>query len=164
MKWAFAAVVLAFAAFMVYLRLTSTKTMYVNGLAPYTSLPGRVYILERECYIFKFKHPNTDWPLIGAKDTVADLPSEVKASNVGMDLPNIRILDVLHVGDQFRIVSVRRDQAPKGTTITFEILLQDEATRKYPRLDAFWIMDHSPEATGGAPTIMTSYAVSAEKR
>jgi hypothetical protein len=164
MKWAFAAVVLVFVAFLVYLRLTTTKTMYVNGLAPYTSLPGREFILEHECYIFKFKHPNTDWPLIGSRDTVPDLPPEVKASNVGMDLPNIRILDVLHVGDQFRIVSVRRDQAPKATTITFEILLQDEATRKYPRLDAFWIMDHSPEATGGAPTIMTSYAVSAEKR
>jgi hypothetical protein len=85
------------------------------------------------------------------------------ASNVGIDLPNIRILDVLHVGDHFRIVSVRRDQAPKATTITFEILLQDEATRKYPRLDAFWIMDHSPEAVGGAPRIMTTYAVSAER-
>jgi hypothetical protein len=163
MKWALAAVVIAFAGFMVFLRLTTTKTTYVNGLQPYTSLPGREFILEHECYIFKFKSPNTDWPLIGANDTVRDLPAEVKASNIGMDLPNIRILDVLHVGDHFHIVSVRRDEAPKKTTITFEILLQDEASRKFPRLDAFWILDHSPEAQGGAPRVMTSYAVSTER-
>lgn len=137
--------------------------MYINGLQPYTALPGREFILEHECYVFKFKSPNTDWPLIGAKDTVPDLPAEVKASSVGTDLPNIRILDVLHVGDHFRIVSVRRDQGPKKTTVTFEILLQDEASRKYPRLDAFWILDHSPEMSGGAPKIMTSYAVSTER-
>ena len=163
MKWAFAAVVIAFVGFMVFLHLTTTKTTYVNGLQPYTSLPGREFILEKECYIFKFKSPDTDWPLIGAKDTVPDLPADVKASNVGMDLPNIRILDVLHVGDHFHIASVRRDQSPKKTTITFEILLLDEAARKFPRLDAFLILDHSPEAAGGAPTIMTSYAVSTER-
>lgn len=163
MKWALASVVLAFVAFMVYLRLTSTKTTYVNGLAAYSSLPDREFILEHECYIFKFKSPDTDWPLIGAKDTVPGLPAEVKESNVGMDLPNIRILDVLHVGDHFRIVSVRRDEGPRKTTITFEILLQNESARKFPRLDAFWILDHSPEKDGKAPTVMTSYAVSAEK-
>lgn len=163
MKWALAAVVIAFVGFMVFLRLTTTKTMYINGLQPYTSLPGREFILEHECYIFKFKSRNSDWPLIGAKDTVPELPAEVKASNVGVDLPDVRLLDVLHVGDHFRIVSVRRDQGPKRTTVTFEILLQDEAARKYPRLDAFWIIDHSPEATGGAPRMMTSYAVPAER-
>jgi hypothetical protein len=163
MKWALAAVVFAFVGFMVYLRLTSTKTMYVNGLPEYTMLPGREFILERECYIFKFKTPNTDWPLIGSSDTVPDLPADVKGSNVGMELPNIRILDVLHVGDHFHIASVRRDQGPHKTTVTFEILLQDEAARKYPRLDAFWIMDHSPEKDGAAPRIMKSYAVSTER-
>ena len=163
MKWAFAAVVIAFVGFLVFLRLTATKTTYVNGLQPYTSLPDRKFILEHECYIFKFKSPDTDWPLIGARDTVPELPAEVKQSNVGMELPNIRILDVVHVGDHFHIVSVRRDQSPKKTTITFEILLQDEASRKYPRLDAYWILDHSPEARGEAPTIMTSYAVPTER-
>jgi len=164
MKWALAAVVFAFVGFLVFIRLTSTKTQYVNGLSAYSSLPDREFILEHDCYIFKFKSPNTDWPLIGAKDTVPDLPADVKESNVGMDLPNIRILDVLHVGDHFRIVSVRRDAAPNKTTITFEILLQNESTRKYPRLDAFWILDHAPEKDGNAPGIMTSYAVSAEKK
>jgi len=163
MKWALATVVLVFVGFLVYIRLTSTKTQYVNGLSAYSAQTDREYILEHECYIFKFKSPNSDWPLIGAKDTVPDLPAEVRESNVGMDLPNIRILDVLHVGDHFRVVSVRRDAAPQKTTITFEILLQNESARKYPRLDAFWILDHDPEKAGNAPKIMTSYAVSAEK-
>ena len=78
-------------------------------------------------------------------------------------MPNVRILDVLHVGDHFRIISVRRDQAPGKTTISFEILLRDEEARKYPRLDAFWIMDHTPEKVGAAPTIMIAYAVPAER-
>jgi hypothetical protein len=163
MKWAFGAVVLVFAGFMVFLKLTTVKTMYVNGLQPYASLPGREFILEHECYIFKFKKTNTDWALIGAKDTVPDLPAEVKASNVGIDLPDIRILDVLHVGDHFHIASVRRDQGPRKTTISFEILLSDESSRKYPRLDAYWIMDHSPEKVGAAPKIMTSYAVPTQR-
>jgi len=163
MKWALAAVVIVFAGFLIYLRLNSVKTMYVNGLPPYTTLPGREFILERECYIFKFKSQETDWPLLGAKDTVPDLPAEVTASNVGVEMPNVRILDVLHVGDHFRIISVRRDQAPGKTTISFEILLRDEEARKYPRLDAFWIMDHTPEKVGAAPTIMIAYAVPAER-
>lgn len=163
MKWALAAVVIAFAGFMIYLRMTSVKTMYVNGLPPYTTLPGREFILEHDCYIFKFRTQDTDWPLIGAKDTVPDLPADVKASNVGLKMPTVRILDVLRVGDHFKIISVRRDQAPGKTTISFEILLKDEDSRKYPRLDAFWIMDHAPEKTGAAPTIMNAYAVTAER-
>ena len=39
------------------------------------------------------------------------------------------------------------------------VLLQDDSTRPHPRLDAYWIIDHSPEKTGAAPKIMTAYAV-----
>jgi hypothetical protein len=159
MKWLLAAVIAAVLAGFVFLRLTTVKTTYVNGLAPYTTIPGREYILERDCYIFKLKAHDTDWPLIGASDTVPDLPREVNPANIGADLPNVRILGILRVGDHFRIVSVRRDVSRTATTYSFEILLQDESTRKYPRLDAYWIMDHAPEKTGAAPGILTGYAV-----
>ncbi len=159
MKWLLAAVIAAVLAGFVFLRLTTVKTTYVNGLAPYTTIPGREYILERDCYIFKLKAHDTDWPLIGASDTVPDLPREVNPANIGADLPNVRILGILRVGDHFRIVSVRRDVSRTTTTYSFEILLQDENTRKYPRLDAYWIMDHAPEQTGAAPGILTGYAV-----
>jgi len=150
-------------AAFVYLQMHAVKTTYVNGLPPYTTLPGLEYIVERDCYVFKFKDHNTDWPLLGTQDSVPDLPAEVLASNVGADFPKVRILDVIHVGDHFRIASVRRDESRTATTVTFEVLLQDEASRKYPRLDAYWIMDHSPEKTGAAPRILGAFAVPQRK-
>ena len=159
MKWVLALAAAALVAAFVYLQAHSVKTTYVNGLPPYTSLPGLEYIVERDLYVFKFKDHGSDWPLLGTRDAVSDLPAEVNASNVGADLPTVRILDVIHVGDHFRIVSVRKDESRKGTTVTFEVLLSDEASRKYPRLDVFWILDHSPEKVGQAPSIMATYAV-----
>ncbi len=159
MKWLIAVIIAAALAGFAYLQFRSVKTTYVNGLAPYTTLPGREYVLQRDTYIFKFKTRDTDWPLIGSKDTVPDLPAEVKESNVGAEFPTVRILGALRVGDHFRIVSVRRDESRAGTQVTFEILLQDDATRPHPRLDAYWIMDHSPEKDGAAPKIMAGYAV-----
>jgi hypothetical protein len=159
MKWLLALVVAALLLAFVHFERQSVKTTYVNGLTPYTNLPGREFILERDCYIFKFKARDSSWPLFASQVTVPELPADVKDSNVGADVPDIRILDVLHVGDLFRIVSVRRDESRAGTFITFEVLLADESSRKYPRLDAYWIMDHSPEKNGAAPEIMTAYAV-----
>jgi hypothetical protein len=159
MKWLLAAVIAAVFGVLAYLQLNATKTTYVNGLAPYTKLPNREFILEKDCYIFKLKSNDTSWPLIGAHDVVSGLPDEVSAAHVGQDLPDVRILDVLRVGDHFRIVSVRRDQTRSKTTVTFEVVLADEASRKFPRLDAFYIMDHEPEKEGKAPAILTAYAV-----
>jgi hypothetical protein len=159
MKWFMAAAAVAVLAVFVYLQMHSVKTTYVNGLPPYTALPGRDYIVEHECYVFKFKAHSSDWPLIGAKDTVPDLPADVRSANIGADLPSVRILDVIHVGDHFRIASVRRDVSRAATNVSFEVLLSDEATRKFPRLDTYWIMDHSPEKDGRAPTILPEYAV-----
>jgi hypothetical protein len=159
MKWLLVAVVAALVLMVVYMQRDISKTTYVNGLAPYTTLPGRNFVVERDCYVFKLKAADSNWPFLGAHDTVPGLPVEVKESNVGADLPDVRILDVIHVGDHFRLASVVKEESPGKTTITFEIILENEATRKFPRLDAFWIMDHSPEKEGGAPRIMTDYAV-----
>jgi len=159
MKWFLVALAAAILAGAVYMQLESVKTTYVNGLAPYTSLPGRVFILEKDCYIFKFRDRNSSWPLLGAHETVPDLPADVKEGFVGADFAAVRILGVLRAGDRFRIVSVRKDESRAHTDVTFEILLDDENSRKYPRLDSFWIMDHSPEKSGGAPSILIDYAV-----
>jgi hypothetical protein len=159
MKWFLAALAAAVLAAFAYLQLHSVKTTYVNGLVPYTTLPGRDFIVEHDCYVFKFKDQASDWPFLGAKETVPELPAEVISSNVGMDLASVRILDVIHVGDHFRIASVRRDVSRAGTKITFEVLLSDESTRKFPRLDTYWIMDHSPEARGEAPGFLPAFAV-----
>jgi hypothetical protein len=159
MKWVIVAVVAALLAGYVYWQRQSVKTTYVNGLAPYTHLAGREYIVEQDCYIFKLKEHDTSWPLLGSQATVPELPAQVSPANVGADMPGVRILDVVRIGDHFRIASVRRDAGRAGTRITFEIVLADESSRKYPRLDAFWIMDHSPEKDGAAPTILPQYAV-----
>ena len=35
----------------------------------------------------------------------------------------------------------------------------DEDQRKDPRIDAYFIMDHTPEARGEAPSLLPAYAV-----
>jgi hypothetical protein len=163
MKWLLAALAVALIAAYVLWQRNSVKTSYVNGLPPYTNLPGRDFILERDCYIFKFKSRDSDWPYVASHASVPELPAEVTEANVGGDFPDARILGVLRVGDHFRIASVRRDEGRAGTRITFEVALSNESTRPYPRLDAYWIMDHSPEKDGKAPWIMADYAVAIGK-
>ena len=87
MKWILAVLAAMGIAALVFLQMHSVKTTYVNGLAPYTSLPGLEFIVERDCYIFKFKEHDTDWPLLGAVDTVPDLPAEVKDCECRRGIP-----------------------------------------------------------------------------
>ncbi len=164
MKWIVPGVILLLLllAFFVYQR-NSVKTEYVNGLPAYNALPGREYIFEQDCYVFKLKDHDTSWPLVGSHQTVAALPAVVAAKAVGTETPEVRLLDIVRTGDRFKIVSVRRDRGRTATAVTFEILFLDEEKRKYPRLDAYWILDHSPEARGEAPSILRSYAVSAQE-
>ncbi len=157
-KWAIAAAGIVLLVLFIRWQRQTLKTAYVNGLAPYSSLPGKVYIFERNCYIFKLKGKATDFPLVGDHDVVPALPDNVSAANVGADLPGVRILDIARVGDRFEIASVRRDTGRTGTRITFEIFYLNDAERKFPRLDAYYIMDHRPEARGEAPTLLTQYA------
>lgn len=159
MKWFLLAVVIALIAGLFVWQGRSTKTAYVNGLPLYRDLPNSQFIFERDGYIFELKKRQTDWPLVADHSLVAALPEEVSAKNIGAELPDVRILDVVHIGDRFKIVSVRQDTSRAGKHISFEILFLDEAARKYGRLDADLIMDHSPEARGLPPTIMPEFAV-----
>jgi hypothetical protein len=142
----------------------SVRTSYVNGIPPYTDLPGREFIFERDCYIFKLKDEQTDWPYVAANTTVPGLPAEVTARNVGADLPNIRILGIVAIGDLFKILSVRRDERGGHSTITYEIQFLDEDAHKYPRLDARWMLDHTEEKPGPVPRILADYAVPRRSR
>ena len=47
----------------------------------------------------------------------------------------------------------------RRTQITFEIVFLNVDGRPYPRMDAYWILDHTPEQHGAAPTILPDYAV-----
>jgi hypothetical protein len=158
MKWLLGAGLLAFIAFL-YWESKAEKVSYVNGLPAYSALPGREYFLEHDCYLFKFRRNNSDWPLIASRITVPSLTETVEAKNVGKDFPEVRILDVIKAGTLLKIVSVRRTESRAGTSISFEILLGDEVSFRYPRVDAFWILDHSPEKEEKAPRIMPEYAV-----
>lgn len=162
--WLWVAVVAAAITLLVLWQRSGTKTAYVNGLPEYNHLPGREYIFQRDAYIFKYVDRNTSYPLVGAHldgspHSVAGLPVEVTAAKVGTSTGTVRILDLVRTGDRFRIVSVRREQSRRETTITFEILLENEAERKYPRLDAFHILDHGPEERGAAPDLLPLFAV-----
>jgi hypothetical protein len=159
MKWfLIAAGVVLIAAFAFWQR-GSVKSAYVNGLPQYSALPNREFILQKDCYIFKLKDRNTDFPLIADHALVPSLPETVDVKNVGADLPAVRILGVAQTGSILRLVSVRRDESRQGTSVTFEILFLDEATREYPRLDAFFVLDHSPEAKGAPPVFLDRYFV-----
>ena len=158
MKWFLVATALALVVAFTLWQRNSIKTTYINGLPSYSDLPGREFIFEHDCYIFKLNDRNTSWPLVGAHLTVPALPPEVGEQNIGAHLPGVRILDVVRTGARFRIVSVRRDESRQGTHVTFEVLLNDEAQRKYPRLDAFYLLDR---ATGhdAIPAVRETYAV-----
>jgi hypothetical protein len=159
MKWPLIAVGVALLAGLYFAQRHSTKTAYLNGLPLYRDLPNRQFIFEADCYIFKLKDHDTDWPLVGTHVTDPELPAEVTAKNIGADLTGVRILDVARVGDRFKIVSVRQRTGRDGAHISFEILFLDEESRKYGRLDADKIMDHSPESRGEAPTILPQFAI-----
>lgn len=159
MKWILAAAAAIILAGLFYWQSRAEKVSYVNGLPAYTSLPGQEYFLEQDCYLFKFKKRNSDWPLIAARETVPALPEAVDAKNIGAELPDVRILDVIKSGTRFRVVSVRRTESRTSSSISLEILLGDEVSFKYPRVDAYWILDHSPEKEGKAPRVMPDYAV-----
>jgi hypothetical protein len=158
-KWFLAAAAVVLVAVFVLWQRDSVKTAYVNGLAQYNKLPGREFIFERDCYIFKLAAHPTDYPLVAARATVPELPAAVDDKLIGSNQSGVRLLDTVRTGSRFKIVSVRRDEGRTKTDVTFEILLLDEAERNYPRLDAFFILDHSPEQTGAAPLVREDYAV-----
>ncbi len=159
MKWIIAAAAIVVFGGLLYWQSFAEKVSYVNGLPAYNALPGQEYFLEHDCYLFKFKDKNSDWPLIATRATVPALPESVDPKNIGAEFPNVRILDVIKAGTRFRIVSVRRTQSRASTSISFELLLGDEVSFRYPRVDAFWMLDHSPEKDGNAPKVMPEYAV-----
>jgi hypothetical protein len=158
-RWILGSILAAIVCLIVLLTRGSTKTSYVNGLPPYTDLPGREYIFERDCYIFTFKDSPSDWPYVGSRLTVPSLPADVEAKYVGTTVSNIQILDTVAVGTRFKVASVRRDQKGEKATITYEILIGDEGSRKYYRVDAFWMLDDTAERPGIAPKVLIDYAV-----
>lgn len=159
MKWFLALVAAVLIAGFVYWQRQGVKVSYVNGLTAYNTLPGREYIFQRDLYLFKLDDRASSWPYVGDKAVVASLPSQVDPKYLSTDYPGGRIIDIVRTGDRFRLVSVRRDESRHGTSISFELLFADEDQRKYPRIDAFFIMDHSPEIKGEAPSILPAYAV-----
>lgn len=158
-KWVIASVTIVIVAALIVSQRNAVKTSYVNGLAQYNKLPGREFILQRDCYVFKSDSHPTDYPLVAARATVPELPASVDDKLIGTKQPGVRLLDTVRTGSRFKIVSVRRDESREKTTVTFEILLLDEAERAYPRLDAFFLLDHSPERSGEAPRVLEDYAV-----
>ena len=159
MKWIIAVILATLLAGFVYWQRQGVKISYVNGLTAYNALPGREYIFQRDCYLFKLDDRPSSWPYVGDHDVVASLPAEVDPKHLDAAHPSGRIIDVVRTGDRFKLVSVRRDESRHGTSMSFELVFLNEAERKYARIDAYFIMDHSPEARGEAPSLLRAYAV-----
>lgn len=158
-RWIMGGLLAAIVLLIVVSSHNANKTSYVNGLAEYSKIPGKEFIFERDCYIFKLTDKESDWPYVASHASLAGLPAEFDVKNVGKDFGNIRILDTVALGTGFRIVSVRRDQRGAKSTITYEILFADEASRKYPRVDALYMLDRTEEDPVTAPSIVGDYAV-----
>ena len=159
MKWIITALFAVLIAGVIYWQRQGVKVSYVNGLNAYNALPGREYIFQRDCYLFKLDDRPSSWPYVGDHAVVKSLPVEVDPKHLNADHAAGRIIDVVRTGSRFKLVSVRRDESRHGMSISFELLFVDEAERKYPRIDAYFIMDHSPEARGEAPSLLNAYAV-----
>ena len=169
MKWFLGLVAAVLIGAFLYLQAHSIKRSYVNGLPEYTALPGQEYIFERACYLFKSDAHPSQYPLVGANfpeltTSVPALPQEVSEKQIGSNNGGIRILGTVHIGDRFRIVSVRRDETRTGVQMSFEILFIDEADRPYPRLDAYYLMNHEGDEQGKAPSILPDFAVQRLKK
>lgn len=158
-KWVLAIGAVVLVTVFVIFQRGAVKSSYVNGLVPYNKLPGRQFIFERDCYIFKMASRPTDYPLVAANVTVPALPAVVDEKLIGTNPPGVRLLDVVRTGTRFKIVSVRRDESRTKTEVTFEIYLLEANERTFPRLDTFFLLDHAPEQSAGAPLIREDYAV-----
>lgn len=169
MKWLLGLGAAILIGAFLYFQSHSIKRSYVNGLPEYNSLPGQEYIFEHACYIFKSDAHPSQYPLVGANlpdvpTSVSSLPSEVSDQRIDTRSGDTRILGTVKVGDRFRIVSVRRDESRTGVQLSFEILFADEADRPYPRLDAYYIMNHEGDTQGKAPSILADFAVQRVKK
>ena len=126
MKWFLAAFVALFIAGFVYWQRQGLKVSYVNGLTAYNTLPGREYIFQRDCYLFKLDDRPSSWPYVGDHAVVASLPTEVDPKHLDVAHPTGRIIDVVRTGSRFKLVSVR-----------FFALIQQVTTNIDTNLDIF---------------------------
>lgn len=159
MKWILALIAALLAGFFLFRSDGGPKVAYVNGLPEYNHLPGQEYILQRDCYIFKFTDRDSSWPLIASHPTIPALPETVSAEQIGKTVGNARIIGLARVGERFKIASVRRTGEGPGAVVSFEILFLDEARREDPRMDAYWMMSHDTTDPDSAPKIREEYAV-----
>jgi hypothetical protein len=159
LKWFLAVVALVAVVLFVRAQRNAVKVTYVNGLPAYNQLPNQEYIFQRNCYIFKLEDRETSYPLVASHELVPALPAEVTRDNVGKTINGARLLDIVQVGDRFRIVSVRREQSRRETFVTLEILLENDDTRPYPRLDAYYLLRQAPPNMEQAPVVIESHAV-----
>jgi hypothetical protein len=142
MKWLLAIGLVVLAGLGLWWQINTTKISYVNGLEAYADMPNREYILEHDCYVFALRqHIATAHPLLGVNapgvaTSLAALPREVSAGQLGKDFPLVRLMEIVPKGTRFRILSVRREESRRtGVFISYEITLLDDLTHPYQRID-----------------------------
>jgi hypothetical protein len=159
MKWILLLLALAGGGFFVYHQRNSVKVSYVNGLPQYSALPGKEFLFQQDCYIFKQVDADTVYPLVASHQQLPSLPPLVEEAHLGKTQNGVRLLATARVGDRIKLISVRREESRTGQLISFELLFVDENERPYPRLDARLILDHTPEKDGLPPTFLPEILV-----
>lgn len=139
--WALGVIAAAAFLWLLFGPTGGVKRSYINGLEHFNQMPNREYILQRDAYVFKDDRRDSAYPYLATAAEYPGLPVVVSADQVGAKIGSVRILDTVKVGDRFRLVSVRLDETKNFAEITYEILLENDATRAYPRLDALFLLD-----------------------
>ncbi len=140
-----------------------SKHSYINGLPGFNEMPNREYITQKTAYVFKDDGRESSYPYIASVNERPELPGSSDNANVGMKIGSLRILDILPIGTRFRIISVRKDESSAETSITYEILLDRADEREYPRLDAYYIVDHGNGSTDTPPPVLGRFAAPRDK-
>lgn len=162
-KWLWIFIALALGA-AVYLGTSdSTKRSYINGLPGFNQMPNREYIMQEAAYVFKDTDRDAPYPYISSPNERPGLPESVDQANVGKRFGSLRLLGTLPIGTRFRIVSVRKDETSDDASITYEILLEDPDAHQYPRLDAYFIVDHGDGSTDTPPPVLSRFAAPRDK-
>ncbi len=142
-KWPWILLTLAALAFawLLFGPTGGVKRSYINGLEHFNQMPNREFILQRDAYIFKDDRRDSAYPYIATAEEYPGLPATVSPAQHNTTHGSLRILDSVKIGTRFRLVSVRRDETKNSAEITYEILLENDAQRAYPRLDALFLLD-----------------------
>jgi len=101
----------------------------VSARYPYSEKIGKTYILQHDCYIFRFKD---SWTIYVGQD-IYGLPKEVVPNFVNNPKGDDIILGVAPKGSVFKVVGCNEARTPENITQEYQAVFEDR-TAAFPEL------------------------------